>query len=284
MSEPSNSPLYVKSKKISLKTHPDPGLKEKWLQDRLAQDPSLLNLGDALTLEGKEVLVRSGGKLDLLFSDSKEGAHYAVEVQLGAIDASHIIRTIEYWLFQKDKPNCFPVLVAENFDARFYNVVDHFQKSFNFIAIQVQALEVGDQVTLTFTTRFDAEDEAGKPANPKDWRERAPATLPLVDQIFKIAEAIDSALTLIYNQNHISAAKGGNNFLTFQPQKNTVRLNISTPQTAELDTMTGALGGEFKRDKYRFKLGADVIATQTPALTDVIQRAYAGWRETTFNA
>ena len=275
MSAPTTNPAqYIRSKRISLKAHPNPGLKEKWLQDHLAKDPSLLNLGDALTLEGKEVPVRSGGKLDLLFKDSNEGIHYAVEVQLGAIDASHIIRTIEYWLFLKDKPKRVPVLVAEDFNVRFSNVVEKFEESFDLIAIQVQALEVAGQITLAFIRRFDSEDEAGKPASPQDWKQ---PTLPLVDQIFKIAQAVDSSLTLVYNQRYISAAKGGNNFLTFQPQKSAVRLNVRTAQTDELDSKASALGGEFKRGKYRFKLSPENVTAQIGALTDLVQRAYVGW-------
>jgi hypothetical protein len=267
-----NSPQYVKSKKVSLKAHPD--LHEKWLQDHLAKDPSLLNLGDALTLEGKEVPVRSGGKLDLLFKDSNDGTRYAVEVQLGAIDASHITRTIEYWLFLKDKPKRVPVLVAEDFNVRFSNVVDKFEESFDLIAIQVQALEVAGQITLAFIRRFDSEDEAGKLVSPQDWKQ---PTLPLVDQIFKIAQAVDSSLALVYNQRYISAAKGGNNFLTFQPQKSFVRLNVRTAQTDELNSKASMLGGEFKRGKYRFKLSPENVTTQIGALTDLIQLAYAGW-------
>ncbi len=38
----------------------------------------------------------SGGRFDLLLADD-DGTRYEVEVQLGATDPSHIIRTIEYW-------------------------------------------------------------------------------------------------------------------------------------------------------------------------------------------
>ena len=114
-----NYPPYIRSEKIDLKAHAV--LNEKWLQARLAEDPSLLGLGADLKLEGKEHTVPSGGKLDLLFKDS-DSVRYAVEVQLGAIDPSHIIRTIEYWLSLK--PKCVPVLVAENFNVRFKNVVE----------------------------------------------------------------------------------------------------------------------------------------------------------------
>ena len=81
-----------------MKNRPD--LNERWIQDRIAEDPSILGLGD-LALVRKEVQQPSGGRLDLLLSN-REGEElgderYEVEIQLGATDPSHIIRTIEYW-------------------------------------------------------------------------------------------------------------------------------------------------------------------------------------------
>jgi hypothetical protein len=69
--------------------------------------------------------------LDLLFKDSKDGTNYAVEVQLGAIDPSHLIRTIEYWLFLKeDGAKRIPVLVAEDLAGRYSNVNRRVQEVF----------------------------------------------------------------------------------------------------------------------------------------------------------
>ena len=42
---------YAKFEKISLKRHSD--LNEKWVQDRIAEDPSILGLGDVI-LKDKE--------------------------------------------------------------------------------------------------------------------------------------------------------------------------------------------------------------------------------------
>ena len=57
---------FRKSKPISLKTH---GVyNEKWLQDMLAKDPSLLGLGD-LDVKDAERRQPHAGRLDLLLSD-----------------------------------------------------------------------------------------------------------------------------------------------------------------------------------------------------------------------
>ena len=40
---------------------------------------------------------RGAGRLDMLLQDEDGTARYEVELQLGASDEAHIIRTIEYW-------------------------------------------------------------------------------------------------------------------------------------------------------------------------------------------
>ena len=83
---------YVKFDRFSLKNHPE--FNEKWLQDRIADDPSILGLGD-LILKDKERLQPKAGRLDLLMQDSDTNRRYEIEIQLGSTDESHIIRTIK---------------------------------------------------------------------------------------------------------------------------------------------------------------------------------------------
>jgi len=85
---------YAKPERIRLKIHPE--LNERWLQDRIAEDPSILGLGD-LILKDRERIQPRAGRLDLLFQDAESSRRYEVEIQLGATDEAHIIRTIEYW-------------------------------------------------------------------------------------------------------------------------------------------------------------------------------------------
>ncbi len=85
-------PGYTKLKIASLKNHPD--YNEKWLQDLIANDPEILGLG-SLVVKDRERPHRGGGRLDMLLQDEDGIGRYEVEIQLGASDESHIIRTIE---------------------------------------------------------------------------------------------------------------------------------------------------------------------------------------------
>src|SRR4028118_2410692 len=91
---------YVKPERMWLKAQPVLG--EKWVQDRIAEDPSILGLGD-LVLKDKERIHPKAGRLDLLFQDIESNRRHEVEIQLGKTDESHLIRTIEYWDIERKR-------------------------------------------------------------------------------------------------------------------------------------------------------------------------------------
>ena len=100
-------------------------LNEKWVQQRIGEDPSLLGLGDLL-LKDKERKQPHAGRLDLLLQDPDTLKRYEVEIQLGATDESHIIRTIEYWDIERKRYPQYEhaaVIVAEEITSRFLNVI-----------------------------------------------------------------------------------------------------------------------------------------------------------------
>ena len=84
----------VRPEKLSLLTHKE--LNETWVQKVIAEDPTILGLGD-LILKDKERIHPKAGRLDILLQDAESKRRYEVEIQLGKVDESHIIRTIEYW-------------------------------------------------------------------------------------------------------------------------------------------------------------------------------------------
>ena len=91
---------YVKFERLLLKNHQQ--FTERWVQDRIAEDPALLGLGDVI-LKDKERIQPRAGRLDLLLQGADTSRRYEVEIQLGATDESHIIRTIEYWDIERKR-------------------------------------------------------------------------------------------------------------------------------------------------------------------------------------
>ena len=90
----------MKLESISIKRTDN--LNEKWVQDIIADDPTILGLGD-LIVKDKERMQPNAGRLDLLLQDPESLKRYEVEIQLGSVDESHIIRTIEYWDIEKKR-------------------------------------------------------------------------------------------------------------------------------------------------------------------------------------
>ena len=143
---------FIKPKKINLKTHPT--YNEKWIQNHIVEDTTILGLGDDIIVKDEERHQPHAGRLDLLLQDS-QNLRYEVEIQLGKLDESHIIRTIEYWDLEKKRypqyDHC-AVIIAEQITSRFLNVIQLFNGHIPLIAIQMTAYELGEYITLEFTT------------------------------------------------------------------------------------------------------------------------------------
>ena len=145
----------VNLERISLKNNPE--IKEDMIQNYIFTNPSVLGLGDLTPIQ-REKIQPLGGRLDLLMAD-ENGTRYEIEVQLGATDPSHIIRTLEYWDTEKKRypqyDHC-AVIVAEEITGRFMNVISLFNGAIPLIALQVSAYKIdGNNVSLAFTKVLD---------------------------------------------------------------------------------------------------------------------------------
>jgi predicted transport protein len=281
---------YVKPERIWLKSRTD--LSELWVQDLIANDPSILGLGD-LELRGREKTQPRAGRLDLLLQDPDTKRRYEVEVQLGSTDEAHIIRTIEYWDIERKRypqyDHC-AVIVAEDITSRFLNVISLFNGTMPIIAIQMQAMKVGDNTTVVFTTVIDElvrgmvdEDEEVEAA-PKDrnyWESKATkATLALADNMLKMLKSFDETLNLRYTKHYIGLEKNGQpyNFVAFVPKQNTLQLNLRLPRTDEIDAKITASNLdtlEYARwGAYRLRLTKDDIDNKFEALKDLSSMAF----------
>jgi hypothetical protein len=187
---------YVRPSRIVLKQHPD--YTEQWLEDRIAEDPAILGLGELAVIE-RQRPQEHAGRLDLLLTDVEQNSRYEVELMLGPTDESHIMRTIEYWDIERRRFPAYDhiaVLVSEDVTARFLNLLTLFSGTLPLIAIQLNALEVDDQaVVLDFVKVIDqralrTDDEDIARAMPTDrnyWCERsAPEMVKLAEELIDI--------------------------------------------------------------------------------------------------
>lgn len=280
---------YVKPERLWLKSHPE--FDERWVQERIADDPSLLGLGD-LILRDKERVQPRAGRLDLLLQDPESNRRCEVEIQLGQTDESHIIRTIEYWDIERKRYPQYEhtgVLVAEDITSRFLNVIGLFNGFIPLVAIQMQALRLGEQVSLVFTTVLDQmalgleeEDEEGVEVVDRSyWETRASKeTLELADGVVTWLAELHEGLTAKYNKFYIGLTKDGraNNFVVLKPKKNFLRCEVRLPRSDEIVRQLASAGIEdvdynSKSGRYLIRVTRSDIATHEAVLKQVLEQA-----------
>jgi len=278
--------------KLSLKSHPE--LTERWVQERIAENPQMLGLGDVV-LKDKERIQPRAGRLDLLLQDAEANHRYEVEIQLGKTDESHIIRTIEYWDIERKRYPQYEhtaVIVAEEITARFLNVISLFNGTIPLMAIQMSAVELGETVSLLFTTvldeaRFglvDEDEEVQEFTDRAYWEARgSKATVAMADEVLKLVAEFAPGLELKFNKFYIGLATNGipNNFLIFRPQKSALRLEVRLPPSSETEAMLETAGLDVmdydKRwGRYRLRLNKGEVAKFTEVLSALSQQAFAG--------
>lgn len=274
---------FIKPERVSLANHPE--YREQWVQARIAEDSTILGLGD-LVLKDKERIQPRGGRLDLLFQDSESSTRYEVEVMLGSTDESHIIRTIEYWDVERKRYpqyDHYAVIVAEDVTSRFLNVIGLFNGFIPLIALQMSALKFGNQISLVFTKVVDAvslglddEVEEARAATDRSYWEAergTKETVALADDMLDLIKTFAPDVELNYNKFYIGLAKDGqsNNFAQFRPKKSSFRVEIKLKSSPEIDQKLEQAGIDVmdydKRwGRYRLRLTKNDIKNHSELL------------------
>ncbi len=282
---------HSKLKTISLKNHTQ--LTEKWLQEIIANDPSILGIGDVF-LKDKERIHPGAGRLDLLLQDTDGHGRYEVEIQLGATDESHLIRTIEYWDIERKKYPQYDhtaVIIAEDITSRFFNVIGLFNGFIPLMAIKVSAVEINGGVGLLFTKILDTvklglldEDEEVAEQTDRGYWETVRGTkktVSLVDSILDIVHQFSPTAELSYNKHYIGFWVDGRpyNFAIMRPQRNGMRLEIRLPKEEETDKIIASaeleiLDYDTRWRSYRIKLNEDSIVDKKNFLSTLLVRAH----------
>lgn len=281
---------YVKHEKISLKNNPE--FNETQIQGIIANDPSILGLGD-LILKDKERIQPHAGRLDLLLQDEDSTKRWEVEVQLGKTDESHIIRTIEYWDIEKKRypqyDHC-AVIIAEDITSRFLNVISLFHGAIPLIAIQMCAVKVGDKVSLIFTKVLDQtqiglidEDEEESELTDRNYWEQlrgTKKTVSMADDALALINSFAPGLSLKYNKFYIGLARDGqpDNFVIFRPQRNAMRLELRIAKSDDVEKKIDAAGlvmldYDARWGRYRLKLDIGDVKKHEVFLTELLKLA-----------
>jgi hypothetical protein len=280
----------MKLETVSLKKHPT--INEKWIQDQIAEDPTILGLGD-LILRDKERIQVGGGRLDLLLQDPDTLKRYEVEIQLGSVDESHIIRTVEYWDIERRRYPQYEhaaVIIAEEITARFLNVISLFNGSIPLIALKMTAYKIGDEVALTFVKVLDElnyglveEDEpVAEPTDRAYWQKKSTEKmLKFVDQLLKFVQEVAPNAELKYNKYYVglSINNSANNFVHFRPLKSAVVIKFKLEKSDDADRLIEEAGLETltyeKRwSQYRIRIDPSFSDQQREAVRTLMRSSW----------
>jgi len=285
---------YVPHRKINMRNASE--VSERWLHERIAEDPSLLGLGE-VDVKDSERRQPGAGRLDLLLHDPEANLRYEVELQLGPTDESHIIRAIEYWDNERRR---FPqyehiaVIAAEQITARFFNVISLLNGQIPIIALQVNLLEVAGARTLVFTRVLDhvslateEEEEGDEPTDRAYWiaKKGTERTVALADRLHKLAAEVDPGVDLNYNKHYIGLAKNGvpKNFLIMRPRRNSMIAEFRLPRDEERHEDHEGLGFDVlpyatRSNNYRLRLTAEDLDERSDALRELVAQAEHHYR------
>lgn len=282
---------HVKLKTISLKNHSQ--YDERWLHEVIADDPSILNLGDVV-VKDRERIHPGAGRLDMLLQEADGHGRFEVEIQLGTVDESHIIRTIEYWDIERKRYPQYDhtaVIIAENITSRFLNVISLFNGFIPIMALQVSAIETSEGVGLYFTKVLDTvrlgyideDEETAELTDRNYWESKrgTQKTVKLADQILEITKEFISSIEQSYNKYYIGFWVEGKplNFAICRPQKNALRLEIKLPKADEYDEIISSSGLDMldydKRwGNYRLRLTEKEIEKHKETIKQLLLTAY----------
>lgn len=281
-----------KLERIDLKSNPT--LNEVWIQNEIANDPSILGLGD-LILKDKERIQPTAGRLDILLQDSDNPIRYEVEIQLGKTDEKHIIRTIEYWDIEKRRYPQYEhnaVIVAEEITSRFFNVINLFNGQIPIYAFQMDAFKVNEnEVFLNFTKILspiqlglpDEDEEVNEPKDRNYWENEKSnsKSISAVDKLLEIIHEFAPGYELKYNKHYIglSLNNHSNNFVYFKPRRSNIRLFIKLDESKEIqeeidNANIETLPYELRTNCYRLILDNTDIDKNKELLMNLMKQAF----------
>jgi hypothetical protein len=275
------------------------GLGESWVQKLIAEDPSILGLGE-LVLKDKERPQPSAGRLDLLLQNPDTLKRYEVEIQLGPTDETHIIRTIEYWDIERKRYPQYKhaaVIVAEEITSRFFNVIQLFNGAIPLIALKMTAYKIGDDYSLTFVTVLNemsyglvgGDEPVSEVADRPFWEKQSTKEiLQQTDRLLELVKEVEPNAVLNYTRSYIGLKVNNSpmNFVSFVPRRRHVIMHIRLPQSAETDKRIehaefDALPYDDYWREYRLRVVSLPDDNQRELLHELFQRAHSNYRQST---
>jgi hypothetical protein len=286
---------FAPSEKISLARHKD--FDEAWVEKTIKNFPEMLGLGGLSNFQSQLIQQRVG-RLDLLADNLSREQRFVIELMLGELDASHLMRVMDYWLKRKNQDidsdlELVAVLVAEKvLVSRYFPLIQFLAQKLGsdlpLIVIEMTALKVGDQMTLSFAQVIDSSQEEivegeieGRVATDHAyWVNRSSQDgMHIVDELISILKQLDPSISARYNTNYVGITKKNraNNFVWFSPKRKFVRCNVKVSDPAGWQERLAALGVEVieaSGQLLRFRLKKEQLEASLETFKELLKASY----------
>ncbi len=135
-------------------------------------------------------------------------------------------------------------LIAEDITSRFLNIITLLNGSILLVAIQLNAIQIGDQIALIFTVVLDhrlglAHDEE-EVTDRTYWEKRSSKiTVDMADEVLGLLKTFDQELTLKYNKFYISVSKNNKpfNIVIFRPKTTSLGVEPKLKKAEKIEIM-----------------------------------------------
>ncbi|MGA8492613.1 MAG: hypothetical protein WB711_19475 [Terriglobales bacterium] len=285
---------FKKAEVLDLKK--DQRFNEKWLEKLVWDDPEILGLGKVKRLDRQKR--HKDGILDVVLESEDKSTIFVVELMLGPPDASHIVRTMDYWLREKNANardvEYRAILIGEKIvDSRFVEVAKFLTSRIpELVVMEVAGLRVGNKVTLHFTTILRSEDleplvseERTLPFDREAWLGKSKKTVEVAEAVIKILQKFDPSISPNFRQHFIGILVGNRpvlNFVSFGPFRGQVKFRIKVEDPAPWRDKLKKAGLQVLQtdrtdNKVRMAVTKNDLSKHERMLTQLCKDGYEFW-------
>jgi len=176
-----------------------------------------------------------------------------------------------------------------NKSSRFLNVISLLNGFIPLVAIQLNAIQIGDQIALIFTVVLDHrlglapdEEEDQEVTDRTYWeKQSSKTTVDMADEVLQVLKTLDPELALKYNKFYISLSKNNKpfNFVIFRPKKASLGVEPKLKKAEEIEIMLDTAGLDVleydtRNHRYRIRFSKEEIQKHQRLLKEIVGRAY----------
>lgn len=266
----------------------------------IAKEPNMLGRGE-LKLIDMEVTYENKRRLDLLFQSKDLKTIYEVEIQLGQLNGSHLFRTVEYWLNEKENKSGHKhvaVLIAEDVTERALEILKLCMGNVSIVILKMTANE-GENGKPDLKFREVYPDERAIVDEYKQYEEyeeivlcdrqyyenyKPEELLKAADTIFRILKEIDPVIEMNYTQSYIGFKTGkirGLAFIVIKKEELILKLvleRLAETETKINDLRLDLIGYAERKGKkcgeYKIRLTVDDVKNKEEALKELLNMAH----------